>query len=66
MGATVVEEARGCAAAEPPSVVVPWNCVATAPYSEGMNPRARRMIVSGLLGGLLLIVVITAIWQSLK
>jgi hypothetical protein len=31
-----------------------------------MNPRVRRMIVSGVLGGLLLIVVITAIWQSLK
>jgi hypothetical protein len=31
-----------------------------------MNPRARRMIVSGVLAGLLLIVVITAIWQSLK
>jgi hypothetical protein len=36
------------------------------PYSVGMNPRARRLIVSGVLGGLLLIVVITAIWQWLK
>ena len=64
MGATVVEEGRGCAAVEPPSAHVP--CIASRPYSEGMNPRARRMIVSGVLGGLLLIVVITAIWQSLK
>jgi len=64
MGATVVEEARGCAAAEPPSAHVPR--VGSGPYSEGMNPRARRLIVSGVLGGLLLIVVITAIWQSLK
>jgi hypothetical protein len=40
--------------------------VAPGPYSEGMNPRARRLIVSGVLGGLLLIVVITAIWQWLK
>jgi hypothetical protein len=64
MGATVVEEGRGCATVEPPSADVP--CVAPGPYSEGMNPRARRLIVSGVLGGLLLIVVITAIWQSLK
>jgi hypothetical protein len=28
-----------------------------------MSPRVRRMIVSGVLGGLLLIVVITALWQ---
>jgi hypothetical protein len=29
-----------------------------------MNPRTRRMIVSGVLGGLLLIVLVAAIWQS--
>jgi hypothetical protein len=31
-----------------------------------MNPRVRRMIVSGVLGGLLLIVVLTALWQWWK
>jgi hypothetical protein len=30
-----------------------------------MNPRARRLIVSGLLGGLLLIVIVVAIWKRL-
>jgi hypothetical protein len=47
-----------------PSALMP--AVAPGPYPEGMNPRARRMIVSGVLGGLLLLVVITAVWQSLK
>ena len=28
-----------------------------------MTPRVRRMIVSGVLGALLLIVLITALWQ---
>jgi hypothetical protein len=31
-----------------------------------MNPRARRMIVTGLLGGLVLIVLITAVWNWLR
>jgi hypothetical protein len=30
-----------------------------------MNPRARRLIVTGLLGGLVLIVVLTAAWNWL-
>jgi len=30
-----------------------------------MNPRARRLIVTGLLGGLVLLVVITAVWNWL-
>jgi hypothetical protein len=30
-----------------------------------MNPRARRLIVSGLLGCLLLIVIVVAIWNRL-
>jgi hypothetical protein len=29
-----------------------------------VNPRARRLIVSGVLGALLLIVVIAALWQA--
>jgi hypothetical protein len=29
-----------------------------------VNPRARRLIVSGVLGALLLIVVISALWQA--
>lgn len=28
-----------------------------------MNPRSRRLIVSGVLGSLLLIVVVVAIWE---
>lgn len=31
-----------------------------------MNPRARRIIVSGLLGGLLLVVVVVALWERLS
>jgi len=31
-----------------------------------MNPRTRRLIVSGLLGGLVLIVVLAAIWNELR
>lgn len=31
-----------------------------------MNPRTRRLIVSGLLGGLVLIVVLAAIWNELS
>jgi hypothetical protein len=30
-----------------------------------MNPRARRVIVSGVLGGLLIIVAVAALWQWL-
>jgi hypothetical protein len=37
-----------------------------APYPGPMNPRARRLIVSGVLGGLVLIVVITAAWNWLR
>jgi hypothetical protein len=37
-----------------------------SPYPEIVNPRARRLIVSGVLGVLLLIVVITALWQAWK
>jgi hypothetical protein len=36
-----------------------------APYSGPMNPRVRRLIVSGVLGGLVLIVVLAAIWDLL-
>jgi hypothetical protein len=28
-----------------------------------MNPRARRLIVSGVLGGLLLVVIAVAVWN---
>jgi hypothetical protein len=31
-----------------------------------MNPRARRLIVTGLLGGLVLIVVLAAAWNWLR
>jgi hypothetical protein len=31
-----------------------------------MNPRARRLIVSGVLGGLLLIVLVVAVWNRLS
>jgi hypothetical protein len=31
-----------------------------------MNPRVRRLIVSGVLGGLVLIVVLAALWDSLR
>jgi hypothetical protein len=31
-----------------------------------MNPRARRLIVSGVLGGLLLIVLVVAVWDRLS
>jgi hypothetical protein len=37
-----------------------------APYPGPMNPRARRLIVSAVLGGLVLIVVITAAWNWLR
>jgi hypothetical protein len=37
-----------------------------APYPGPMNPRTRRLIVSGVLGGLVLIVVITAAWNWLR
>ena len=36
------------------------------PYSGAMNPRARRLIVSGVLGGLVLIVLVTAAWNWLR
>jgi hypothetical protein len=29
-----------------------------------MNPRARRLIVSGVLGALVLLVVVTALWRA--
>jgi len=35
-------------------------------YSGAMNPRVRRLIVSGVLGGLVLIVVVTAAWNWLR
>jgi hypothetical protein len=31
-----------------------------------MNTRARRLIVSGLLGGLLLVVIVVAVWDRLQ
>jgi hypothetical protein len=31
-----------------------------------MNPRVRRLIVSGMLGGLVLIVLVTAAWNWLR
>ncbi len=31
-----------------------------------MSPRTRRLIVSGVLGGLVLIVVLAAIWNELR
>jgi hypothetical protein len=36
------------------------------PYSGPMNPRVRRLIVSGVLGSLVLIVVLTAAWNWLR
>ena len=36
------------------------------PYPGPMNPRVRRLIVSGVLGGLLVIVVVTAAWNWLR
>lgn len=35
-----------------------------ASYGGDMNPRTRRWIVSGLLGGLVLIVLVAAIWNA--
>ena len=35
-------------------------------YPGAMNPRVRRLIVSGVLGGLVLIVVVTAAWNWLR
>ena len=35
-------------------------------YSGAMNPRVRRLIVSGVLGGLVLMVVVTAAWNWLR
>jgi len=32
----------------------------------GVNPRLRRLIVSGVLGGLVLIVVVAAVWSWLR
>jgi hypothetical protein len=37
-----------------------------SPYSGPMNPRVRRLIVSGVLGGLILIVVVAAAWNWLR
>ena len=31
-----------------------------------MNTRARRLIVSGLLGGLLVLVVVVSVWQQIR
>jgi hypothetical protein len=31
-----------------------------------MNPRVRRLIVSGVLGGLVLIVLLTAVWDLVR
>ncbi len=31
----------------------------------GMTPRARRLIVSGVLGGLLLLVIVVALWDRI-
>jgi len=36
------------------------------PYCGGMNPRARRLIVSGVLGALVLIVLLTALWGTVR
>ena len=36
------------------------------PILGPMNPRVRRLIVSGVLGGLMLIVVVTAAWNWLR
>ena len=35
-------------------------------YPGPMNPRVRRLIVSGVLGGLVLIVVLAAAWNWLR
>jgi hypothetical protein len=35
------------------------------PYSGRVNPRVRRLIVSGVLGALVLIVVLAAAWNWL-
>ena len=36
------------------------------PILGPMNPRVRRLIVSGVLGGLILIVVLAAVWNWLR
>jgi hypothetical protein len=36
------------------------------PYPVSMNPRARRLIVSGVLGALVLIVAVSAMWNWLS
>lgn len=33
---------------------------------EDMTPRTRRLIVSGLLGGLVLLVVVAALWNAVS
>ena len=43
-----------------------WRCAAwaAAAYSDLVNPRARRLIVSGVLVGLVVIVVLAAVWNA--
>ena len=36
------------------------------PILGRMNPRVRRLIVSGVLGGLVLIVLLTAVWDLVR
>ena len=52
----------------PDAAPPPWPVVAGLPrtYPGPMNPRVRRLIVSGVLGGLVLIVVLAAVWDSLR
>jgi hypothetical protein len=35
------------------------------PYPGRVNTRARRLIVSGLLGGLVVLVIVVAVWDRL-
>ena len=40
--------------------------VGSRPYPGRLNPRVRRLIVSGVLGGLVLIVLLTAVWNLVR
>jgi hypothetical protein len=48
------------------AAVAGGRCAPAPPYPGPMNPRVRRLIVSGVLGCLVLIVVMAAVWDSLR
>ena len=48
------------------AAVAGGRCAPARSYPGPMNPRVRRLIVSGVLGGLVLIVVLAAVWDSLR